>query len=132
MITILGGYWVTVPVFRSIAQKLGIDIKDRNISFNTSIYPRYTNNWLCDHKKDLPIPNIKAAGIDWPQKDGEFGIFFMSKIVKKPYFVPLEEDDEDRKVKKWLESLNAGAIQWVSLQDDDVKVAGGGLHPQKS
>lgn len=55
----------------------------------------------------------------------------MSKFVRKQYFVPLEEDAEDLKVKAWLESVGADTVQWATLRDT-MGVSLNGTQPTKS
>lgn len=126
---ILGGYWVTLPVLRNIAQKLEMDLGEDTVP-NTGNYPRYVNNWLYDHKLDNTIPNVKAGGVDWPLGSMQFGVIFVSKFVRKQYFVPLEEDAEDLKVKAWLEGVGADMVQWATLEDTTGMTLDG-TQPQK-
>ena len=125
---ILGGYWVSLPVLRKLAKNLEMDLGEDTIP-NTGNYGRYTNNWLCDNKP-ANIPNIKAAGIDWPRKSMQFGVIFISKFVIKKYFVSLEEDADDLMVKEWLQREGADTVQWATLEDP-WGIAFSGTRPEK-
>lgn len=125
---ILGGYWVSLVELRKFAKNLDMDLGEDTIP-NTGHYGRYINNWLCDNKPEN-IPEIKAAGIDWPRKSMQFGVIFISKVAIKEHFVPLEENVDDIMVKKWLQRGGADAVQWATLEDP-WGIAHGGTRPEK-
>lgn len=125
---ILGGYWVALPVLRELAKNLDMPLGEGGVP-KTGHYGRFINNWLCDNKP-ADIPNIKAAGIDWPRRSMQFGVIFISKFVIKEYFAPLEEDADDLVVKEWLQREGADTVQWATLPDP-WGIAASGTRPVK-
>jgi hypothetical protein len=110
----LGGYFVNFSTTRKIAQRLNIDVGEDTFFSNTHMeWP--INNWLHDNGK----LHIKAAVIRWPLKVGEHGVFFMCRFreVDGPAPDDFIEEEKDLEVRKWLISLGADEIQWVSMFD---------------
>lgn len=124
---ILGGYWVPLTALRKFAKNLDMDLSEDGVPF-TGNHARYSNNWLCDNKPDN-IPNIKAAGIDWPPRSMQFGVIFISKFVVKEYFVQLEEDRDGGEgvATAWG---GADQIQWATLEDSR-GITANGNRPEK-
>lgn len=87
------------------------------------------NNWLHDNRKD----NFKAAVIKWPIKDGEYGVYFISRFreVNDPAADDFIEGEKNLEVRKWLTDMDAEGIQWVSILDR-YGITLGGIQPQFS
>jgi hypothetical protein len=110
----LGGYFVNISTARKIAHHLNIDVGEDTL-FDNSHMEWPINNWLHNNGK----LHIKAALIQWPLKDGEHGIYFISRFRQANDPAPDDfiEGEKDLEVRKWLINLDAEGIQWVSILD---------------
>ena len=128
----LGGYFVKLSTARKVAQHLNIDVGEDTLMNNCHMeWP--INNWLHDNG----MLHIKAAVIKWPSKDGEYGVFFISRFrqVDDPAVDDFVEDEKDLEVRKWLMDLDSDVegmqLEWVSILDS-YGITIGGIQPQFS
>ena len=110
----LGGYFINLSTARKVAKHLNIDVGEDTF-FNNRHMEWPINNWLHDNG----MLHIKTGFIKWPLKDGEYGVFFISRFrqVHDPAPDDFIEGEKDLEVRKWLMDLNAEGIQWVSIID---------------
>jgi hypothetical protein len=124
----LGGYFINLSTARKVAQHLNIDVGEDTLSNNHHMeWP--INNWLHNNGK----LHIKSAVIKWPLKDGEYGVFFISRFRQAHDPAPDDfiEGEKDLEIRKWLMDLGAEGIQWVSILDH-YGITADGIQPQFS
>ncbi|KAG2142932.1 hypothetical protein DEU56DRAFT_939038 [Suillus clintonianus] len=102
----LGGYHMSPSSARTVNRTLGIN----DSRFEDSHLDTPINNWLAENK-----PDVLGSCLTWVLDPHIGRVFFFTHFCDSRE--QLEEDEEDLRVKNWLQENGATGVEWIALYD---------------